>query len=452
MPQSGVNYPSSAFTGPYQQGRAAIFDSYIFASGLSKPEHSDVLTEKFGKQYTMTTLLDRMGAYSPCYSHVYSWSILDRTRNDALITSGDGTGATVTLTLDSTNNPASGAQLGYFLVDDVLRSETGIKLKVTAVGISGGSQTITVARLDGTSIAANDFADGERIGHLYNAFDEGSSGPNGRLWFPSEDYNYFTTFRRAAKITRDAASSKSYVKVDGKDYWYWSAEKYALEELLADQERSLMFGTRTEVGAKRTAGGIWDKVVTQAQGQIVNYTTATGISESDFFTMIPRLVRQGCSKNLLLLAGSEAASDIQQALRVYSLNGGVNFGSFGNNKAGVDYTGYKFMNVNIAFEHYPMFDDAKSLPFVSTSTASKVNFRNVALILDLGDGVPNIEKIYRDGDQGQGKLIHKVVPGMVGSDGGFAANSEDAYRVDWLSELSWKVNNAHRMGAFVPNA
>ena len=60
------------------------------------------------------------------------------------------------------------------------------------------------------------------------------------------------------------------------------ALKPKVEEFFADQERSLMFGIRSSVGNKTTSGGIYDKVVTQALGQIVNYTTATGIAESDF--------------------------------------------------------------------------------------------------------------------------------------------------------------------------
>jgi len=450
MPASGISYPSGALTSG-NSARSSILDNYIFNSGISKPEHSAFLTEKFGSVYTMTSLLDKLGAAKPVYAKAYSWSILDRTRSNATISSGDGTGATVTLTLDIA---ADTSNLGYFLVDDVLRTETGTIVKVTAVGTGGGFQTITVARVDGTNIVAADFADGEKIGHLSTAFDEGSTGPNGRLFLPSEDYNYTQIFRRAVKVSRGAASSKSYINVGGKEYWYFTNEQKMFDEFFADQERSLMFGTRTTSGNKTTSGGIYDKVVTQALGQVVNFTTATGITESDFFTLIPRLIRQGCSKNLLLLAGSEAASDIQQALRTYTLNGGVNFGSFGSNKVGIDIPGYSFMGVNIAFQHYPMFDDEKTLPFTSTSTSTKVNFRQAALVLDLGEGAgePNISKVYRDGDMGDARMIKTLIPGMIGQSGGVSSNSFDGWESQVLAELGWKVNNAHRFGAFIPNA
>lgn len=395
-------------------------------------------------------MLDKIGPAKPVYAPAFSWSILDRTRASATITSGDFTGASGTLTLDTV---ADTINLGYFLVDDVLRTETGVMIKVTATGNAGGFQTITVSRLDGTAVAAADFANGEQIGHAYNAFDEGSSGPNGRLFLPVEDYNYTTIFRRSVKVSRSAASSKSFLTVDGKEYWYFTNEKKMFEEFFADQERSLMFGTRTSVGNKKTAGGIWDKVVTQTLGQIVNYTTATGIAESDFFTMIPALIRQGCSKNLMLFAGSEAASDIQQALKYYTLNGAVDFGSFGSNDVGIDIPTYNFMGVKIMLMHYPMFDDVKTLPYAGTSSATKINFKQAALIVDMGEGdEPNIQKRYRDGGEGSGLIIKKLIPGMVGGDSGTASNSFDGWESHVLSELGWFVNNPHRFGAFVPTA
>jgi hypothetical protein len=450
MPQSGIGYPSGALVSG-NNGYSSILDGYIFASGVNKPTHSDFLTEKFGKLYTMTSLLDKLGAYEPVMNKAYSWSILDRTRSSATLGTVSGLpAATVTVTLSDVD--ATSPALGYFLVDDVVRSESGRLLKVTAVGTSGNFQTVTLARVEGGNVASPDIATGEKIGHAFTAFDEGSTGPNGRLFLPAEDYNYTQIFRRAVKVSRGAASTKSYLKVDGKEYWYFTNEKKMFEEFFADQERSLMFGVRTSVGNKTTSGGIWDKTVTQSLGSIVNYTTSTGIAESDFFTLIPQMIRAGCSKNLLLLAGSEAASDIQQALKYYTLNGGVNFGAFGNNKVGIDVSGYNFLGVNIAMERYPLFDDVKTLPFASTSTASKVNFKQAAIILDLGEDAPNITKMYRDGDAGSAKLIKSIIPGMVGNNSGVSSNSFDGWESQVLAELGWKVNNAHRFGAFVPNA
>src|SRR6478736_5327759 len=101
MPTSGIGYPSGALVGG-NSARSAIFSDYIFNSGLIVPSHSAFLTEKFGSQYTMTTLLDKIGAYKPVYNNVMSWSVMDRTRANATISSGVAglPAASLTLTTD----------------------------------------------------------------------------------------------------------------------------------------------------------------------------------------------------------------------------------------------------------------------------------------------------------------------------------------------------------------
>ena len=91
MPLSG--YPTSPLVGG-TSARAAIFESYVFQSGIQDIEHSKILSYKY-PQYYMTALLDKLGAAEPVARSVFSWSIMDRTRtagNYTVITSG-GTGA-----------------------------------------------------------------------------------------------------------------------------------------------------------------------------------------------------------------------------------------------------------------------------------------------------------------------------------------------------------------------
>lgn len=449
MPTAGVGYPSGALTSG-NSVRNPILNGYVFASGIALPEHSAFLTERY-KQFTMTSLIDRLGAYEPVQNDTFSWSILDRTRNSATISSGDGTGATVTLTLDAA---ADSANLGAFLVDDVLRTETGTLVKVTAVGAAGGFQTITVARLDGTNVVAADFADGEKLGHAFTAFDEGSSGPNGRLFLPSEAYNYTQIFRRGVKVTGSALNQKSWL--NGGKSWYWTVEDKMFEEFAADQERAVMFGVRTSVGNKKTMNGIWNRVVTGAEGQVVNYASSTGITESDLQSLIVSLVREGSSNDLVVLCGSDAMADIQQALKAYAVNGGIDYGSFGNNLAGLDFYTYKFFGKTLHFKYYELFDDVKTLPFVSTPTATKINFRHVALALDMGSpDEPLIKLKYRDGDGGQRKMIHKVISGMHGDSsdaGGMASNSFDGWEVQVLSEIGLQHTLPNRSGALIASS
>jgi hypothetical protein len=453
MPTAGIGYPSGALVSG-NSVRNPILNGYVFNAGINSPEHSAFLTEKY-KQFTMTSMLDRIGAYEGIPNDTFSWSVLDRTRLSgtvANLTAG-GTTSDTTATLDFSDVVYSGTQLGYFLVDDIVRLDTGDLAKVTATSEASGFQSISITKMGAgnwtATIAASDI-----IGHAFTAFDEGSTGPSGRIFLPYEEYNYTQIFRRGVKVTGSALNQKSLL--NGGKSWYWTAEDKMFEEHAADMERAVMFGVRTSVGNKKTFRGIWDRVVTGGEGQVVNYGAGTGITESDLQSLISSMVREGSSNDIVLLCGSDAMVDIQQALKTYAVNGGVDYGSFGANTAGLDFNTYKFFGKTLLIKYYELFDDVKTLPFVGTPTGTKVNFRHVALALDMGSADEPLMKLkYRDGDGGQRKLIHKVIPGMHGDSsdmGGIAANSFDGWEVQLLSECSLEHRLPNRSGALVGNA
>lgn len=460
MPQASISYPSGALAAG-NTSRNPILQDYIFNAGLIEPSHSSWLFDIF-PDYRMTVLMDKLGGFSAVAdaelrNDTLTWSKLGRTRASATISSGYTNGvASDTWTLDTV---ATGANLGYFLAGDVLRTESGKLVRVTAVGDAGGFQTITVAKLDGTNFASGDAADTEKIGHAFSSFAPGSTGPTGRIYLPAEEYNYSQIFRRGGKIDRGAFSNRIYLKEFGVlgaagESWMFKNEKIEIMEQMRDIENAIMFGQLSTSASGKTTRGIWDRVVTSGEGQVVNFTTATGISESDLQTVTTRLSRQNGSKELLVLCGSEAMSDIQNALKHYTVNGGVTFGAFGGNLVGLDITQYKFNGFTLNFMHYNLFDDDKLLPFVSTSTASKINFRHVALFLDLGTPGERLMSVrYRNGDIGPAKFVHKYINGMFSMDGsGVASNSFDGAEFQLLSELLVEYKGAERSGALVPNA
>lgn len=452
MPIPGISNPTTTFTGPYNSARNPILNGYLFDATLNMPEVSDVVIEKFKDKYKMTTLLARLGAYDAVPNDVFSWYVQDRQRSSATVSSGV-TGlpaASLTLTLDTV---ASGANLGYYIVGDTIRTESGKILIVTAVSAAGGFQTITVAKPDGTNIVTGDIANTETIGHIGTAFEEGSTGPNGRLFLPSETYNYTQIFRRGIKVTGSALTQKSWV--NGGEAWYWTDEDYMFDEFYYDQELHLMFGTRSVNGTRKTSQGIWDRTVTAAEGKVVNFASGTGIAETDLQNIITQLNREAGSNELLCLCGSEAIADIQIALRPYNINGSMDYGKFGNNLVGLDTWSYKFAGKTIHFMHYPLFDDPKALPFISTPTATKVNFRHVALFLDMGNvyGQPNIGLKYRAHEGENRKFIHQVIPGMHGSgETGTAANSFDGMEVQIMSEIGYCIKTPWLNAALVPTS
>ena len=81
----------------------------------------------------------------------------------------------------------------------------------------------------------------------------------------------------------------------------------------------------------------------------------------------------------------EFLSDVHVALKDYHINGGVSYGAFGSaNMVGISLNGYKFMDCTIYFVHYPTFDDAQTLPHTGAATATKINYSNFSLWLNLG--------------------------------------------------------------------
>lgn len=437
--------------------RNPILQDYVFNAGMIQPEHSSWLLDLY-PNYRMTVLMDRIGGFSPIKNNTLTWNKLGRTRQSATISSGVSglPAASLTLTLDTVS---TGANLGYFLQNDVIRTEAGVNLVITAVGASGGFQTITVAKYDGSNITSGEIANSEKIGHAWNRWAPGSTGPAGRIYLPDEEYNYTQIFRRGSKIDRGAFSNRIYLKEFGVlgaagESWMFHNEQLDIAEHMRDLENAIMFGTRSSSSGTTTTRGIWDRVVTAAEGQVVNFTAATGISESDLQTIVTKLVREGGSSEMLVLCGSEAMADIQQALKQYIVNGGVSFGAFGGNTVGLDLIQYKFLGKTLNFTHYPLFDDDKLLPFVSTPTATKVNFRHVALFLDMGQpGQKLIELKYRDGDLGPAKFVHKYINGMFSmGEGSTAVNSFDGAEYQILSEIMVVLRGANRFGALVPNA
>lgn len=454
MPLTG--YPVSPLAGG-TTARASIFQDYVFQSGIHDIEHSKVLTYKY-PQYYMTTLLDRMGAFEPVARDVFSWSTMDRTRKSATYTAvANGTTAAATLTLDIA---AVSPQLGYFQVGDVIRvGKTGALGRVTTIGISGGFQTIIVARPDGTNWSTAEIpavTSGDVIGHVFSAFGEGTNGPDGRLYLPTEDYNYTQIIKASLKVTGSEMSNRT-ILGDGKA-WYFTNEEIMLKEFARDREILIMFGQRASNGGIKWTRGIFDFV---NSGGIVNtYASTPGVAESDLQGHIEDLLPEGGSAEYLALVGSRFLTRVQVALKDYAVGGAQNYGSLGNNMAGLDFQAYKFAGKTVYFAYYELFDDPSVLPYVGTPSATAINFRDFSLWLDMGKdsaGQSLIKLKYKAHGGIQRKFVHKVIPGMMefdstGADGGFAANSFDGVEVQVLSEIGLELRLANRHGILRANS
>lgn len=454
MPSSG--YPAGPLVGG-TTARSPILQNYVFQSGIQDIEHSKILTYKY-PQYYMTALLDKLGASEPVARDVFSWSIQDRTRQSATYTAiANGTTAAATLTLDT---PASGANLGYYIVGDVIRiAKTGALGVVTTVGNAGGFQTIIVARPDGsnwntTVLPAVTSAD--TIGHVFSAFGEGTNGAETRLFLPVEDENFTQIIKRGMKVSGSEMSNRT-ILGDGKA-WYFEVENILMKEFARDREILIMFGQKANANGIKWSRGILD-FVTTGGGILTTYASNPGVTEADLQAHIQKLVREGGSSEYLVLVGSKFLSDVMNTLKDYKIHGSTP-DSLGSRMAGLDFAGYSFAGKTIYFAYYELFDDPAVLPFVGTPTASAINFRDFSLWLDMGtdSGGRNLITLkYKAHNGAQRKFIHKIIPGMMtfdgsGEEGGFAANSFDGLEVQLLSEIGLELRLPNRHGILRANS
>jgi len=436
--------------------RSPILESYVFQSGIHKPEHSSILTYKY-PQYYLTSLLDRLGSSEAVAQDQFSWSILDRTRDSGTVSSTTGVPGT-SATFEVTEFAFTATNLGGLVVGDIVQTQTGAILRVTAVAVStvlSAKQKVTVVKHDGTSIASTDLADAMVFGHVFNAFGEGSSAPDGRLWLPVEDYNVTTILRRSFNISGSEFTNRTYLG-DG-SAWYWTVEDLHRKEFARDRELLILFGKLNATGVK-VSRGILDWVT--AQGVIGTYASATGPAESDLWEFIRRLRVEGGSTEYLALCGSKYYKGIQIAFRDYYIGGGISLGTLGSNELGLDVRKYDFMGIKVNFVLYEVFDDKKALPYNSTPSSTLIDYSDFSLWIDLGSdssGHKLITLKYKEHGGQSRKFIQKLEVGMMNPsssdmEGGLVASGFDGFRIHMLSEIGIEVRLANRMGVMRANS
>jgi hypothetical protein len=413
-------------------------------------------------QYYLTSLLDRLGSWEEIEQDTWSWFTMDRTRKSTSIVGtslkeADGTAFVPDTSVDCQIDAADFAydaatgNLGYAVVGDVFRTSNGTLFRVTGIGVgsvNSATQLIKMVKLDGTAIAAAEIDESDLLGHVSTSFEEASSAPTSRLYLPTEDYNRLQIMRRSFEISGTEFTNKTYLK--DKKSWYFEQENIEMKEFARDKEGLVLFGQLSSNGQFKTTRGILDWAITQ--GVNSGFVGATGVSEVDIQDHIKDLLIEGGSKEKLVLCGAQFMADAQRALRDYSVSGGISFGGFGGNVAGLDYQEYKFMGITIKLVYYELFDDTAMVPFVGTASSADINFSNFSLWLDLGTdqaGKKLISLKYKNHNGNSRKFIHAYEVGMmnpVGPNGGLVSNGKDSFVIHYLSECGVEVRLANRIG------
>lgn len=438
----GTNVPSS-ITGTGTSARASLLSGHIFNAGLEQPEILKSLIVKF-PNFWFSELLETIPDVSgEIESDVFSWQVLDRTRKSTTLTYVSGTG-TATIVADTDIAQTETNSLGYYLVGDTLRIQTGTVLRVSAVADGGAVQRVSLQNLDGTTTIAQAAIDGLKAGHIGTAFARGSAGSGGtRVHLPGSDYNVTTIQRRGWVIERGVLSQKTYV--DDKS-WYFPQEDIEQKEFMRDYQATIVFGQRKlNRDAASNTRGILEYA--EGSGQSVTFSSAVGIQESDWVSLVEALLPQQGSDDLVVLMGERIYLQNQQTLA-------DRYRSIPNSEkpaqlAGLNFTSYEIGNKKFHFKYFDMFSDTAIVPSVTPSSTAK-DFKNVGLVLDLGSiagAGRNIQVKHRKG----AKFIQKAITGMA-SPGMEASNAYDGLQMELLSEFTTACLLPNRLGLVYANS
>lgn len=436
-----------AATTSVKQGQTLVNrgqDDWIFASGILTPEQSNILSYQYS-HYLGTSILERLGKYEGIAQSDWSWNEMERTRKSCEVTSANaGSGNFQTVTTDIPSD-AAGSD-GYYIVGDQLITESGVTLIVSAVNAAGGFQTITISKADGSIFVAGDFSENERFGHLGNAFGEYSDAPKGRLNLPVTKRNLLQKMRRSVHISGDALTSRVYPT--GGSSWAYEQEMIEMEEFARDRENVIMFGEQSAPNAPiYTTEGIVRSIAFGTDS--VKTTFGASVTEKDIQDHILALRVSGGVKEMLVYGGAQFMGDATRELKEYSLNGAMDYGTFnGKNIVGLGLHAYKFMDVTVYFVHYPAFDDQETLPYTGGANATKINYSNFSLWLNLGKdkGHDLISLKYKQlAGEEQRKFLYKTEDGMMG-EGAKVANGKDGISTHMLSEIGAEVRCLNKHG------
>jgi hypothetical protein len=453
---SNPNNAPGAVTGAVNAGN--VNSQYVFGN-IQKPDFSDYITYRF-PQYTITTLLNRIGRKSPVVGNdVFSWFEKGKFRNPytvGSVTAGGGTGAsTATLTVASS---VSGTPL---LVGDVIRFEFGDLAVVTASTMSSttASGTLGINTVDSANfsvaVAAN-----QRFSHVFNIQTEYSDSPSGRVWQETQVNEYLAIMRRAVVCSTTQGSNMKYVKKSDSEWsYYYINEMETMQEMAMDREMYILTSKASSTattgnvfpsgGTQRLAGnGIIPKIT--AGGVVGTYSSA--IAESDLAEQVRLMCLNSSGNEFTVLCGSQAFADAQFALRDYTLNGGISFGTFSGAgiMTGINITQYKFMDKILNFVLYYPFANQALFP---TPVSSGINWDKAMLFLNMGTddrGNPLINLRYKQDLLGQSLEFRRTVQsGITSPESGTGverSNGKDGFTVDFYSSIGVELRAANNHG------
>jgi len=291
---------------------AQISNNLVSTFNLHKPEYSNFLFRKYGKQgFTAFQFLQSLGNVTPVAQENFYHFEENWIASSFTTTGGSGAaGASVNLTVSPAYIDGNGFY--YPRLNDVLMFTNGVKGQVIA---DNGSGVLTVRPLKAAqaiSVAAD-----EQIIIPTNSFGEGTGQPDGRV---SDVFRYdfnMQIIKETIDTTGTELTNQMWVNtIDGTQInaWFDKAKSIDLDYRMALAiDGMLLYGTKADntgiLGS--TSEGLVDAVTTQGG----NGTYTSGLfSIAQFDQMNRYLDKQMAPNEYTGLLGYQAFQDVENAL------------------------------------------------------------------------------------------------------------------------------------------
>lgn len=444
MPQGTTQNPTQAqMTAQYNQNRVAQEQDshgqagYLWSSGLSQEDQLKMIFFRYqakgmGVHFFMQVFLQFFGnRFKPVAQQDYSWFEMDKLRVGTTVDAIDTGLPANPIIIDTART------FEYHVVGEVLQATNGWSARITNVDASGGTEKITLQKLDGTNFTATDIVAGQELGLSTTLFGEGSSAPKGKTWRPEERWNNLQTSRRTSENTGDARTTESRVSLSqgANPLWVEANEDITLGEHLRDIENGLMFGrggTGTNADTIKETLGILRDIEANSD-TVQNY--AGSLDEADIQAWFRAQNLVDNNDEFLSLAGSDAYFDFQDALRDFFLDGGVRYGDFGSKEGlsvGLNVQQYQYGSKVMNLKQYKGFNDSDVTGVPPAGpTATHTDYKKFVLMLNMG--TPDFYKgqdashelmcyRYKSYKGVNRLLVANHLPGMTGMDSYIKAN------------------------------
>lgn len=288
---------------------------------------------------------------------------------------------------DTLINNATSLGVNYLIVDEPV--------------LSGGFESFTVVKMDGSTFGAAEVLANQKYGDGGSRYAEAQGVQNGRITIPSTKTNKLNLIKTGIQISGDAAASDSIIDFQGfgsgASPFMRLAEFNMIQDHMRQIEAAYMFGSETpNAGLAQPAvtgtiqaevpvagRGIWNDIYTTSGNVKAGY--GASLSEAELISFANSLRTVSSNQSWLGFTGGTLMGDVQSALQSYTLAGATIYGNFSSDPkiyqaAGINFDSYTVGGVGLKFIHYRGFDDTDICGNASAG-ASSVDFSKQAMFI-----------------------------------------------------------------------